>query len=183
MHNLNSPGALSQYGEAANVPLIKSPSLRVPKVVQMPPDIHPLPESVSAYFAYPFTLEPHLLALESTRQQTLAAHAVQRSQYLAARAAEQERRRTDLERIKYEVEERRRREERERVWKVAPGFDSQMGTLVPKKVGQPEAVNPTSLTVGPIAGTSNSAAAQEDRMMADLVEQLARLDAAHSHKP
>jgi hypothetical protein len=78
--------------------------------------------------------------------------------------------------MKTELEERKKREERERVWKVAPGY-SQTGTLVPKKVGQPE-TSPSSL--GGHGVTTAVAATKLDPMM-DLVEQLAKLDAAHSH--
>jgi hypothetical protein len=95
---------------------------------------------------------------------------------LAAREGEKERRRMEIERMKAELEERKRREERERVWKVAPGY-SQTGTLVPKKVGQPENV-PSSH--GGVTSASASTAPKVDPMM-DLVEQLAKLDAAHSH--
>ncbi|KAF9239283.1 hypothetical protein BU15DRAFT_74706 [Melanogaster broomeanus] len=54
----------SQYAAAGHVPLIKSPALRVPPPVELPPDIHPLPDSVTPYFVYPFTLEPHVLTVE-----------------------------------------------------------------------------------------------------------------------
>ncbi|KIM33861.1 hypothetical protein M408DRAFT_60182 [Serendipita vermifera MAFF 305830] len=144
-------GALSQYGEAGNVPLIKSPALRVPKLVQVPPDIHPLPDSVSAYFVYPFTLESHVLALENQRQQTLATHAAQRSAYLAGRAAEQERRRREMERLKADVDLGR--------GGVVAGFAS------------------ASAAASGVGGTH---AQREEQMMADLVESLAKLDAAHS---
>ncbi|KZT02937.1 uncharacterized protein LAESUDRAFT_738469 [Laetiporus sulphureus 93-53] len=63
-----------QYAPAAWVPLIKSPSLRVPRPVIRPPDIHPLPDDVTAY--------PHVLRLEDSRRVTLAAHAARREAYL-----------------------------------------------------------------------------------------------------
>ncbi|KAI9465543.1 hypothetical protein BJY52DRAFT_1097711, partial [Lactarius psammicola] len=66
--------AKSQYAAASRVPLIQSHSLRVPKHVEPPPDIHPLVESVNPYFVYPFTLEPHVPAVESNRRATLSAH-------------------------------------------------------------------------------------------------------------
>ncbi|KAG1731594.1 uncharacterized protein EDB91DRAFT_1058538 [Suillus paluster] len=95
----------SQYSAAANVPLIKSPGLRVPPPVHLPPDIHPLPDSVTPYFVYPFTIEPHILTVESSRRTTLAAHTARRESYLRAREDEHERRR------------------REALRRVAPGFD------------------------------------------------------------
>ncbi|KAK4057515.1 hypothetical protein OIO90_001584 [Microbotryomycetes sp. JL221] len=45
------------------VPLIKSPSFWVSKPVELPPDIHPLPEDVHAYFVYPHTIESHALSV------------------------------------------------------------------------------------------------------------------------
>ncbi|KAJ7671940.1 hypothetical protein B0H17DRAFT_1208866 [Mycena rosella] len=102
--------------QSARVPLIKSPSLRVPRPVILPPDIHPLPDSVTPYFVYPFTIEPHILTLESSRRTTLAAHATRREAYLRARAEEKERRKRDALR------------------RIAPGFEPGEGhLLVPTK--------------------------------------------------
>ncbi|KAJ3512590.1 hypothetical protein NLJ89_g3432 [Agrocybe chaxingu] len=81
-------GEQSPYLAAAQIPLIKSPSLRVPQPVELPPDIHPLPDSVNPYFVYPFTLEPHIVTLESSRRTTLAAHATRREAYLRSRDEE-----------------------------------------------------------------------------------------------
>ncbi|KAJ7627693.1 hypothetical protein DFH06DRAFT_1285036 [Mycena polygramma] len=105
----------TQYAPAARAPLIKSPSLRVPRPIVLPPDIHPLPDSVTPYFVYPFTLEPHVLTLESSRRTTLAAHATRREEYLRARADEKERRKRDALR------------------RIAPGFEPQGHLLVPTK--------------------------------------------------
>ncbi|KAF8346460.1 hypothetical protein F5887DRAFT_962122 [Amanita rubescens] len=102
----------SQYAAAASVPLIKYPSLRVPHPVELPPDIHPLPDSVNAYFVYPFTLEPHVLSVESSRRSTIAAHTARRQAYLLAREEEKEKRKRDALR------------------KIAPGFEPQ-AVLVP----------------------------------------------------
>ncbi|KAG1759490.1 hypothetical protein EDD22DRAFT_140468 [Suillus occidentalis] len=112
----------SQYAAAAQVPLIKSPGLRVPPLVRgtsseslsttltclqvhLPPDIHPLPESVTPYFVYPFTLEPHILSVESSRRTTLAAHTARREAYLRA------------------IEDEREWRRKEALRRVAPGFD------------------------------------------------------------
>ncbi|KAJ6573860.1 hypothetical protein DFH09DRAFT_1151274 [Mycena vulgaris] len=106
----------SQYAPAARVPLIKSPSLRVPRPVVIPPDIHPLPDSVTPYFVYPFTIEPHILTLEASRRTTLAAHTTRREAYLRSRADEKERRKRDALR------------------RIAPGFEPGEGhLLVPTK--------------------------------------------------
>ncbi|KAF9530726.1 hypothetical protein CPB83DRAFT_850201 [Crepidotus variabilis] len=86
--------------------------------VELPPDIHPLPDSVNAYFVYPFTLEPHILTLESSRRSTLAAHASRREAYLRSRDEEKERRK------------------REALRRIAPGFEPFGGPLVPTKGSQ-----------------------------------------------
>ncbi|KAH7340985.1 hypothetical protein B0J17DRAFT_653617 [Rhizoctonia solani] len=137
---------------SVNAPLIKSPSLRVPRPVELPPDIHPLPEDVTAYFVYPFTIEPHILTLESSRQTTLAAHAARRDAYLRAR------------------EEEKVRRKKEALRRVAPGFDPDMGTLQPTKLSTPMAHTPVAPTTqkGPIASPPQSA-------MYDLIDQLAAL--------
>ncbi|PVG04541.1 hypothetical protein CPB86DRAFT_2663 [Serendipita vermifera] len=199
MHNPSSPSSSSQYGPAASVPLIKSPSLRVPKLVQMPPDIHPLPDSVSAYFVYPFTLESHILTLESQRQATFQSHAVHRAAYLRAREEEKER----IKRAKEEEEERRKREA---LRKVAPGFEPAGGTLVPKRLsmaaptaaGIPGGASGSHTSHGSISGANAfealasastpspyafpppPAPVQQRDVMSDLVDQLAALDAANS---
>ncbi|KAI0263035.1 hypothetical protein BC834DRAFT_971583 [Gloeopeniophorella convolvens] len=139
----------SQYAAAAHAPLIQSPSLRVPRATELPPDIHPLPESVTPYFVYPFTLEPHVLALSASRRSARAAHAARQSAVLAARAdAAQRRARAALRR-------------------VAPGFEPHGAPLVP--VRQQEAM---------AEGEGEREQEQEKRdVMGELVDGLARLDA------
>ncbi|KZV73882.1 hypothetical protein PENSPDRAFT_602178 [Peniophora sp. CONT] len=144
----------SQYASTAQVPLIKSPSLRVPHPVELPPETHPLPESIEAYFVYPFTLEPHVLSLESARAQTQAAHAARRSALLTARTEERERRR------------------RAALARVAPGFDGS-GLLVPTRKETAQTGTPDSVAAIP--------APKEERrrdVMDDLVDELARLESS-----
>ncbi|KAJ7051199.1 hypothetical protein C8F01DRAFT_648678 [Mycena amicta] len=138
----------SQYAPAARVPLIMSPSLRIPPPVVLPPDIHPLPESVNAYFVYPYTIEPHILTLESSRRSTLAAHQAQREAYLRARLEEKERRKRDALR------------------RIAPGFEPEGHLLVPTKR--------SSL----IVPSPPPAQQRPKSVMEDLVDQLAALDSS-----
>ncbi|KAL0565951.1 hypothetical protein V5O48_016066 [Marasmius crinis-equi] len=150
------------YAGISHVPLIKSPSLRVPRPVQLPPDIHPLPESVTAYFAYPFTLEPHVLAMESSRRSTLASHAAKRDAYLRAREDEKERRK------------------REALRKIAPGFEPQ-GVLVPTRTHSvpvpphPGQSHTPTQSVPPPPGHRHTRS-----VMDDLVDHLAALDSGKS---
>ncbi|KZT53716.1 hypothetical protein CALCODRAFT_38589 [Calocera cornea HHB12733] len=109
------PDVQSQYRAATHVPLIQSPSLRIPQPVVMPQDIHPLPDTLEPYMVYTFTLEQRALpslsqlraslsALQSTHEQTLA---------------------------NWELEKQRRK--REALRKVAPGFEGGEGVLVPTR--------------------------------------------------
>ncbi|KAG8800634.1 hypothetical protein FRC17_006828 [Serendipita sp. 399] len=201
MHNPGSPGA-SQYGQAAYVPLIKSPSVRVPKLVQVPPDIHPLPESVAAYFVYPYTLEPHILTLESQRQATFTAQNAHRATVFQRREQVKEQQRQEQERLKRLIEEEEERRRKEKLRKVAPGFDPSAGALVPKRVGNassPASGNttfsldlsgststaravgigaPSSSSSPPLAFPPPPAPVKQRDVMADLVDHLAALDAA-----
>ncbi|RDB21768.1 hypothetical protein Hypma_011094 [Hypsizygus marmoreus] len=141
----------SQYAAASHVPLIKSPSLRVPRPVELPPDIHPLPDSVTAYFVYPFTLEPHVITLESSRRTTIAAHTARREAYLRSRDDEKERRKRDALR------------------KIAPGFEPQGSVLIPTRTSSASAAQePTD--------TSQAGHMHTRSVMDDLVDQLAALD-------
>ncbi|KAL4068614.1 hypothetical protein V8B97DRAFT_2008879 [Scleroderma yunnanense] len=142
----------SQYAAAANAPLIKSPALRVPRPVKLPPDIHPLPES----FVYPFTLEPHVLRLESSRRNTIAAHTARREALLQAREDEKERRR------------------REALRRVAPGFEGNGSVLMPVRV--------SSDSMDSAGNGAESMGGQVDAMT-HLADQLARLDTTHQPAP
>ncbi|KAI0634827.1 hypothetical protein C8Q77DRAFT_1104222 [Trametes polyzona] len=148
----------SQYAPAAGVPLIKSPSLRVPRPVELPPDIHPLPDSVTAYFVYPFTLEPHVLTVEASRRSTLAAHAARREAYLKAREDEKERRK------------------REALRRIAPGFEPKATPLVPTKRFSGVPGQPGSSAEGGSQTGEGGGHQRSKSVMEDLVDQLAALD-------
>ncbi|KAF8553345.1 hypothetical protein OG21DRAFT_1414454, partial [Imleria badia] len=153
--------AQSQYAAAARVPLIKSPAVRVPPPVALAPDIHPLPDSVTPYFAYPFVLEPHIVTLESSRRNTLAAHAARRERLLRARDDEKEQRR------------------REALRRVAPGFDGDVRTaLEPVRGGA--AAGDLDARLNPLPeenrGGGGGGGGGVD-VMDDLVDQLERMAA------
>ncbi|KAL1756919.1 hypothetical protein FB107DRAFT_289699 [Schizophyllum commune] len=141
------------YAAAARVPLIKSPSLRVPQAIQLPPDIHPLPDSVTAYFVYPFTLEAQVIAAESARRGSFAADAARHERYLRDREDEKLRRR------------------KEALRRVAPGFDPD-AVLVPTKTGQTQGTT----TLGDSSAPTGHQRSRS--VMDDLVDQLAQMEAS-----
>lgn len=101
-------------------------------------------------FVYPFTLEPHVITLESSRRTTIAAHAARREAYLRSREVEKERRKRDVLR------------------KIAPGFEPQGSVLVPTR---------TSIATGEEAAEGPRVGHRHTRsVMEDLVDQLAALD-------
>ncbi|KAJ8468993.1 hypothetical protein ONZ45_g3639 [Pleurotus djamor] len=122
--------------------------------VELPPDIHPLPESITPYFVYPYTLEPHILTLESSRRNTMASHAARREAYLQSR------------------EEEKARRKREALRRIAPGFEPEGAPLVPTKRDS------LALSLG-VHGESQG---NPKSLMDDLVDQLAALDAAASSR-
>lgn len=74
----------------------------------------------SSQFVYPYTLEPHILTVESSRRTTLAAHTARREAYLRA------------------IEDERKQRRKEALRRVAPGFDP-AATLVPVRAEAGEA--------------------------------------------
>lgn len=102
------------------VPLIKSPSFWVPKPVELPQDVHPLPDDITAYvrspssptscptplmtlpvqFVYPHTLENYVLTTLPAALQSLEATHAARLSLLASVAESKERaRKVQLNRL------------------------------------------------------------------------------------
>ena len=106
---------------------------------------------------YPFTLEPHVLALEASRRSTLAAHASKHEAILKAK------------------EERRVRAQAEALRRIAPGFEPQAGPLMPDKVQS---------RLSGSAGEEEMRATGHERqrsVMDDLVDHLAALDSSSAN--
>lgn len=158
----------SPYDLARRVHLIKSPALSVPPPVTLPTDMHPLPPDLHAYFVYPFSLEAFVLDPNNPNSRTI--------QELQQRHA------TFLEWRK----EQKEQQERERLRKVAPGWDSSAAPLQPNRkslmMSSPskDAALLAELAEGGDASASSPAAGgggQFDAMQ-ELVDHLSKLDAA-----
>jgi hypothetical protein len=109
-------------------------------------------------FVYPFTLEPHVVTLESSRRKTIEAHATRREAYLRSRDDDKERRKRDALR------------------RIAPGFEPHSGPLVPTR-------NVGNTFEGGAAGYERyeqQPHQQSRSVMDDLVDELALLDSAAS---
>ena len=119
--------------------------------------IHPL---LLSQFVYPFSLENHILTLESSRRKTFAAHAARREAYLKARLEDKERRKRDALR------------------RIAPGFEPQSTPLVPTRVASIGSPIDGPIPSPPPIGTAPHV--QPKSVMEDLVDQLAALDSTNS---
>ncbi|CCA71824.1 hypothetical protein PIIN_05759 [Serendipita indica DSM 11827] len=177
MHSSSPSGSTSQYGEAVHVPLVKSPSLRVPKLVQVPPDIHPFQTRSRHTCAYSYFKQERIIGLENKRRSTLATNDARRLAVLQRHEHKREEQRLELERLKRLQQEEQERMRKEQLRKVAPGFDPSVGALLPKKFGATASAgaSTSSLMLPP----PPPAAAPQRDVVADLVDQLAALDVAH----
>ncbi|GAA5858037.1 hypothetical protein JCM8547_006673 [Rhodosporidiobolus lusitaniae] len=122
------------------VPLIKNPGFWVPKPVELPPDIHPLPDDVHAYFVYPHTLEQHVLSTLPAQLQAAQQAHEQRLHLLNSYAESKERAR------------------KARLNQVAPGWDEGGKALEP--VRRKDTVAPL-----PAAASSSSTAAKAEESL------------------
>ena len=116
-------------------------------------------------FVYPFTLEPHVLRLESSRRNTLAAHTARREALLRAREDEKEQRR------------------REALRRVAPGFEGDGSVLMPVRVSSDSTGSAGSDTERVQRRGPSSPPNVHVDAMDDLANQLARLETAQQQAP
>ncbi|CBQ69818.1 conserved hypothetical protein [Sporisorium reilianum SRZ2] len=147
------------YSLAARVPLIKSPSISLPKPVTLPPDLHPLPADISAYFVYPFSLESYVLdpntPSSATVDQLLAKHV----QYLDAR----QRQKDD--------------QQREMLRRVAPGWQGDVLLPTTSAAGAREVDAKPAV----VEQEQEHAGQQQERTpLDDLADHLAQLDALNA---
>lgn len=116
-------------------------------------------------FVYPFTLEPHVLRLESSRRNTLAAHTARREALLQAREDEKEQRR------------------REALRRVAPGFEGDGSVLMPVRVSSDSTGGAGSDTERVQCRGPGSPLNVHVDAMDDLANQLARLETTRQQAP
>jgi hypothetical protein len=109
-------------------------------------------------FVYPFTLEPHVVMLESSRRKTIAAHETRREAYLRSRDDDKERRKRDALR------------------RIAPGFEPHSGPLVPTR----NAGSSMNTLEGGAVGYEQQPHQRSRSVMDELIDQLAALDSATS---
>ncbi len=120
-------------------------------------------------FVYPFTLEPHILNIESNRRTSIAAQAERHEAYLRAR------------------EEEKQRRKREALRRIAPGFEPRSAPLVPVKTGaalegqgQGQGQGQQQQEVGgDAAGAAAGQGLPQRDVMDDLVDRLAALEDTH----
>lgn len=115
-------------------------------------------------FVYPYTLEPHVLTLEQSRQSTLHAQNAYHDAFLRTR------------------EEEKVRRKKEALRRVAPGFEPEGGMLMPTRIvsSRPSSL-PNHSAIGILAGLGDaSQRAQATSAIDDLVDRLVILDSASS---
>ncbi|SCZ97337.1 BZ3500_MvSof-1268-A1-R1_Chr4-2g07146 [Microbotryum saponariae] len=149
------------------VPLIKSPSFWVPKPVELPPDIHPLPDSVEPYVRerairatstdHPTDSEPHVLPSSTTvpHQQfvypfTIENHAL--SVLPAALEALRSSHGQRLERLR-SYSEAKEKARKAHLNAVAPGWTGDGGMILPSKK---ETFPSQTMTSAATGGTTSS---------------------------
>lgn len=110
--------------------------------------------NLAPQFVYPFTLEPHIITLESSRRATIAAHTTRREAYVRHRADEIERRKRDA------------------LHKIAPGLGTM---LVPTRASHSHESNTTA------TGAEQHQVQEKERDVMDaLVDQLAAIESKQS---
>lgn len=115
-------------------------------------DIHPLPPDISAYFVYPFTLEPHILAQNADNSDGSQGS-------VHSRIHEQ---RIAYQRIIDERKEAAERKKKEELRRVAPGWNPEQGgvgggggVLKPTVSASAAAPVDASASAGIVQSTSN----------------------------
>ncbi|KAH9814059.1 hypothetical protein DFH28DRAFT_1095917 [Melampsora americana] len=115
-----------------NIPLIKAPGTWLPKpvsfksIIVLPADLHPMPDDITAYFVYPYTLESSSLNYLSnlkSHPKNLEIQSESAQSYLSQR--------DQLKSIEKEkVEKQIELKKIDLLKKLAPGWNGQMDSIV-----------------------------------------------------
>ncbi|ETS60479.1 hypothetical protein PaG_05322 [Moesziomyces aphidis] len=154
------------YALASRVPLIKSPSISLPKPVTLPADLHPLPHDISAYFVYPFSLESYVLDPNTPSSTTIDQLLEKHAQYLKHREEEKQKRQRDM------------------LHRLAPGWQGASGVLQPTSTAWNQSnPSPNAVQTQQQQAQQQEPQQQERTPLDDLADHLAQLDALHSQPP
>lgn len=152
------------YSLASRVPLIKSPSISLPKPVKLPPDLHPLPADISAYFVYSFSLESYVLDPNTPSSTTIDQLLAKHQQYLENRQRQKE------------------DQQREMLRRVAPGWQGDVLLPTSSSAARDGGAVDASATAAATAVVEpqQEEKQQERTPLDDLADHLAQLDALNS---
>ncbi|PWN51823.1 hypothetical protein IE53DRAFT_385815 [Violaceomyces palustris] len=158
----------SLYSSISKLPLIKSPSAQVPPPIQLPKDIHPLPQDVRPYFVYPFSLESYVLSPSAPSSSTISQLYQRHERYLEEREAET------------------RERERQALRRIAPGWSEGDHSILTPQIGT--RANPSKTSVdaaSPIEPLKGSTAKSRrfNNDMDDMIDTLAHLDSLDDSPP
>ncbi|KAL1412585.1 hypothetical protein Q8F55_000332 [Vanrija albida] len=124
----------------------------------MPNDIHPLPDDITAYFVYPFTLETHVVGLTPPPHVAISEKRARAAAVLHAREVEEEQR------------------ERDALHKLAPGYN-------PSSLLVPTARGGAAPAAGALQPSSSAAGAPAAAAAPDPMDELvAQLEELENHK-
>ncbi|WWC73804.1 uncharacterized protein I206_107776 [Kwoniella pini CBS 10737] len=156
----------SQYAAAATVPLIKSPSLWLPKPIEMPNDIHPLPEDITAYFVYPFTLEEHVLSIQPSPSEAISQRRARNAEILHQREVEEE------------------QKEKDALRKIAPGYNPSSVLLPSSNSPKPPSAQsqPSMFDILPTNGNDNSGSTKQGASLDPMDELVSQLEEMESKR-
>ena len=171
----------SLYELASSVPLIKSPSLRIPPIPAVPVDLHPLPPALEPYFVYDFHLEDYVLRSPASAPGSTAPGSFGPAAQLEAL------RKTREQAERYLIERKRREKEREeeQLRMIAPGWKPDGPALVPTPLAgkRESAMRDSGVDAGIMQGQEGhqqqqTEAEQERDGLTEMLDRLEKLDTA-----
>ncbi|MBW0497807.1 hypothetical protein O181_037522 [Austropuccinia psidii MF-1] len=111
---------------ACHIPLIRAPGTWLPKPVVLPSDLHPIPDDITAYFVYPYSLEASSLSY----LQGLSAHKLNMEAALQSTQTFLDERQRRKEAARLQMEQEREERKKESLRLVAPGWSGEMDSIL-----------------------------------------------------